>query len=410
MHTSLTCGLCHTPHPIDQLQNLCLSCGRPLLAGYDLPAIRAAGFTPEVVRSRSNRSLWRFHEVLPVDTPAEAVSLGEGLTPLLRCQRRGDFAAFDNLFIKDESFNPTGSFKARGMAAAITRAVQLGVRAVALPSAGNAAGAAASYAARAGLECHLFMPIDTPPANILESVVAGAHVYLVRGLISDCGKLVKKGCQTFGWFDLSTLKEPFRLEGKKTMGYELALDFADELNIRSGTLPLPDVILYPTGGGTGLIGMWKAFDEMERLGWIGSQRPRMVVVQAEGCAPIVRAYQAGSQFAELFPNAATVASGLRVPAAVGDFLMLRTLQESGGTAVTVSDADLMAGVHELTRVQGVYACPEGGAVWKAAQRLLQQGWLKPSERIVLFNTGTGHKYNHLISLPELPIVSESWPD
>ena len=409
MHSSLTCGLCGISHPIDQLQNLCVSCGKPLLAGYDLDAIRKGGFTPDLVRSRTVRSLWRFVEVLPVETVAHAVSLGEGLTPLLRCQRRGEFAPFENLYIKDESFNPTGSFKARGMSAAITRAVQLGVRAVALPSAGNAAGAAASYAAQAGLECHLFMPIDTPPANILESVVAGANVYLVRGLISDCGKLVKKGCQEFGWFDLSTLKEPFRLEGKKTMGYELALDFADEMNVRSGPLPLPDVIFYPTGGGTGLIGMWKAFDEMERLGWIGSQRPRMVVVQAEQCAPIVTAFRKGSEFAEMFPNAATVASGLRVPAAVGDFLMLRVLRESGGTAVTVSDADLMTGVRELSRLQGVYACPEGGAVWKAAQQLLQTGWLKSHERIVLFNTGTGHKYNHLIELPELPIVDDNWP-
>lgn len=409
VHSSLTCGLCGVSHPIDQLQNLCVSCGKPLLAGYDLDAIREAGFTPERVRSRPTRSLWRFAEVLPVATAADAVSLGEGLTPLLRCQRRGEFAPFENLYLKDESFNPTGSFKARGMSAAISRAVQLGVRAVALPSAGNAAGAAASYAAQAGLECHLFMPIDTPPANILESVVAGAQVYLVRGLISDCGKLVKKGCQQFGWFDLSTLKEPFRLEGKKTMGYELALDFADELGVRSGPLPLPDVIFYPTGGGTGLIGMWKAFDEMERLGWIGSQRPRMVVVQAEQCAPIVTAFNQGHEFAEMFPNAATCASGLRVPAAVGDFLMLRVLRESGGTAVTVSDTDLMTGVHELSLLQGIYACPEGGAVWKAAQQLLHTGWLQPHERIVLFNTGTGHKYNHLIELPELPIVDDNWP-
>ena len=409
MHRTLTCGLCEAAHPIDQLQNLCVQCGKPLLAGYDLDAIRQAGFTPDAVRARTVRSLWRFFEVLPVERPDQVVSLGEGLTPLLRCQRRGAFAPFENLFIKDEAFNPTGSFKARGMSAAISRAVQLGVRAVALPSAGNAAGAAASYAARAGLECHLFMPVDTPPANILESVVAGAHVYLVRGLISDCGKLVKRGCEKFGWFDLSTLKEPFRLEGKKTMGYELALDLADELNLKSGPLPLPDVIFYPTGGGTGLIGMWKAFDEMERLGWIGSARPRMVVVQAEQCAPIVRAFESGSKFAEMFPNAATVASGLRVPAAVGDFLMLRVLRESDGTAVTVSDADLLTGVRELARLQGVYACPEGGAVWRAAQQLLQTGWLKPHEHIVLFNTGTGHKYNHLIELPELPILNDDWP-
>lgn len=406
MHRSLTCGMCHTDHPIDQLQNLCVACGKPLLAGYDLAALRKQGFTPDLVRSRTLRSLWRFWEVLPVEDVSHAVSLGEGLTPLLRCQRRREFAPFEHLYIKDESFNPTGSFKARGMSAAITRAVELGVQAVALPSAGNAAGAAASYAAQAGLECHVFMPVDTPPANILESVVGGAHVSLVRGLISDCGKLVKRGCKEFGWFDLSTLKEPFRLDGKKTMGYELALDLAAELNITSGPLPLPDVIFYPTGGGTGLIGMWKAFDEMETLGWIGPQRPRMVVVQAEHCAPIVKAFQEGAEFAEMFPNASTIASGLRVPAAVGDFLMLRVLRESQGTAVTVTDADLMAGVDELARTQGVYACPEGGAVWKAAQQLLQTGWVKPHERVVLFNTGTGHKYNHLIELPELPILDK----
>lgn len=409
MHTSLTCGACQVSHPIDQLQNLCVQCGRPLLAGYDLDSIRDT-FTASLAQQSNVRSMWKFAPVLPVNGENEAVSLGEGLTPLLRCEQRGPFSIFDHLYIKDESFNPTGSFKARGMSAAITRAVALGVKAVALPSAGNAAGAAASYAAKAGLECHVFMPADTPPANILESVVAGADVALVNGLISDCGKLIKRGCQEFGWFDLSTLKEPFRLEGKKTMGYELALDLAVDLGCDiSGPLPLPDVIFYPTGGGTGLIGMWKAFDEMERLGWIDSRRPRMVVVQAEHCAPIVRAYQNQADFAEPFPNAATIASGLRVPAAVGDFLMLQAVRASHGTAITVTDEELMRGVHELARFQGVYACPEGGAVWVAAQKLLSTGWLKPHERVVLFNTGTGHKYNHLITLPELPLLNENWP-
>lgn len=401
MHTTLTCALTGEAYPVDRPQNLSRA-GKPLLAGYDLAALRGAGgFTPEEVARRRVRSMWRFWEVLPVDSPQEAVSLGEGLTPLLRCERRGPFAPFENLFLKDESFNPTGSFKARGMSAAITRAKALGVQTVALPSAGNAAGAATYYAAQAGMQCYLFMPEDTPPANIVESVVGGARVFLVNGLISDCGKLVRKGCERFGWFDLSTLKEPFRVEGKKTMGYELAFDFADESAGRL-RLTLPDVIFYPTGGGTGLIGMWKAFDEMQQLGWIGPERPRMVAVQAEGCAPIVKAYRDGVEFAPLFPHAHTCASGLRVPAAVGDFLMIRAIKASQGTAVTVTDAELLAGVRELARLQGVYACPEGGAVWNAAQKLLAEGWLKPHERIVLFNTGSGLKYNHLFSTEGLP--------
>ena len=401
MHKSLTCAACGADHAVDRLQNLCTTCGKPLLAGYDLGSLRGR-FTPEAIRGRSLRSMWRFWDVLPVDHPEEAVSLGEGATPLLRCERRGPFARFANLFIKDESFNPTGSFKARGMSAAVTRARQLGARTIALPSAGNAAGAATYYAAKAGLDCYLFMPQDTPPANIIESVVGGAKVYLVNGLISDCGKLVKRGCSEFGWFDLSTLKEPFRIEGKKTMGYELAFDLADAAG--SGGLKLPDCIIYPAGGGTGLIGMWKAFAEMQELGWIDAGRPRMVLVQAETCAPIVRAFDEGKEFADLFPNAATVAAGLRVPAAVGDFLMLRAVRESRGTALTVSDAELLEGVRELSRSQGVYACPEGGAVWKAAEKLLAAGWLKPQEEVVLFNTGSGLKYNHLFPVGDLPVL------
>jgi len=352
--------------------------------------------------------MWRFWEVLPVEDPSDAVSLGEGVTPLLTCHRRGPFEAFEQLFIKDESFNPTGSFKARGMSAAVTRARSLGVSTVALPSAGNAAGAATYYSRRAGMKCALFMPEDTPPANIIESSAGGADVYLVNGLISDCGKLVREGAGKYGWFDLSTLKEPFRIEGKKTMGYELAFDMADAAG--SSQLQLPDVILYPTGGGTGLIGMWKAFDEMEQLGWIGSERPRMVVVQAENCSPIVRAFESGNEHAPLFENASTVASGLRVPIAVGDFLMIRALRASGGTAVTVSDADLMEGVREISEHQGVFACPEGGAVWKAAEKLLQSGWIAPSERVVLFNTGTGLKYNHLFEPSGLPVLDHTDPD
>ena len=407
MHTSLVCAACNFQLPINCLQNLCTACGKPLVAGYDLESLRDR-FTPALIRQRPLRSMWRFWEVLPVDSPENAVSLGEGTTPLLRGTPRGPFAKFANLFVKDESFNPTASFKARGMSAAITRAVQLGVKTIALPSAGNAAGAAAYYAARAGLECFLFMPQDTPPANIIESAVAGAKVFLVNGLISDCGKLVKRGCAEFGWFDLSTLKEPFRIEGKKTMGYELAFDLAEVHGTTQ--LRLPDCILYPAGGGTGLIGMWKAFDEMQQLGWIGAERPRMVVVQAENCAPIVRAFQAGKEHAELFPNATTVASGLRVPAAIGDFMMLRVLRESRGTAVTVSDAELLEGVVEMSRYQGIYACPEGGAVWKAAEKLLAAGWLKPDEEIVLFNTGSGLKYNHLFPVDALPCIDHNDPN
>ncbi|MCY2965660.1 MAG: threonine synthase, partial [Planctomycetota bacterium] len=364
--------------------------------------------TPELIRSRSDRSLWRFWEVLPVDRPSEAVSLGEGGTPLLKCVPRGPFARFPRMYIKDESSNPTASFKARGMATAVTRAAALGVKTIALPSAGNAAGAAAYYAARAGMRCILFMPQDTPPANIIESVVAGAEVYLVNGLISDCGKLVRQGCAKNGWFDLSTLKEPFRLEGKKTMGYEIAFDMADANGTRD--LKLPDVIFYPAGGGTGLVGMWKAFDEMQQLGWIGPERPKMVLVQAAGCAPIVRAFEQNADHAELFPNAATVASGLRVPVAVGDFMMLKAVRESHGTALTVTDAELLAGVGEIARHQGIFACPEGGAVWRAACHLADTGWLSPDAEIVLFNTGSGLKYNHLFEPQGLPILDHTSAD
>jgi threonine synthase len=407
MHTTLTCAACGQTFDTGLLHNLCTSCQRPLVAGYNLAALRNT-FTPATVRARPLRSQWKFAEVLPVDHVDQAITLGEGGTPLLPCTSRGPLAPFRRLSVKDESFNPTASFKARGMSAAVTRAAALGVQTIALPSAGNAAGAAAYYASRAGMRCILFMPQDTPPANIIESVVAGADVYLVNGLISDCGKLVRQGCARFGWFDLSTLKEPFRLEGKKTMGYELAFDLA-ELRGDSG-LRLPEYIFYPAGGGTGLIGMWKAFDEMQQLGWIGSERPRMVLVQAQGCAPIVKAYDLGKEHAELFPNAATVASGLRVPVAVGDFMMLRAVRESGGTALSISDDELLEGVRELSRHQGIYACPEGGAVWKAACRLAASGWLPADAEIVLFNTGSGLKYNHLFEPRQLPVLDHTATD
>jgi threonine synthase len=388
---------------------VCESCQKPLFVLYELAAV-GVDFLPRYLRRRSLRSLWRFWDVLPIADPMGAISLGEGLTPLVPCRRTGPFARFERLYVKDESLNPTGSFKARGMSVAITRALAMGTREVALPSAGNAGGAAAAYAARAGLRCHVFMPVDTPRANIVEAHEAGAKVTLVRGLISDCGTIVRAASERYGWFDLSTLKEPFRLEGKKTMAYELALDLADTEQDSEG-VSLPDVILYPTGGGTGLIGMWKAFDEMIDLGWIrAGDRPRMVAVQAEGCAPIVRAYERGDDTAKPVPEATTVASGLRVPAAIGDFLMLRAIRESGGTAVTVTDEELLSGARDLARHQGIHACPEGGATWRAAEKLLDAGWLQASDRVVLFNTGTGLKYLETVRLPDLPVLDPSDPN
>jgi threonine synthase len=401
MHTALHCSACDRLHELAVPQNVCTACDKPLFARYNLGAIRDA-FRPALVRARANRTMWRFAEVLPVSNPTRAVSLGEGLTPLIRAEPRGDFRTFPNLWIKDESFNPTCSFKARGMAAAVSRALELGIRELALPSAGNAAGAAAAYAARAGIRVIVFMPADTPPANIIESVALRAKVYLVRGLISDAGKLVRDGCKRFGWFDLSTLREPFRVEGKKIMGYEIAMDLQAAYAAPGPTLP--DVIIYPAGGGTGLVGMWKAFDEMEQLGWIGSARPRMVAVQAAGCAPIVQAFQAGREFAEPVSDAHTVASGLRVPGAIADFLMLEIVRASHGTAIAVGDSELLAAQHDLARQQGIYACPEGGAPWAAARKLADSGWLAHDARIVLFNTGSGLKYTHLEQPPDLPVL------
>ena len=381
MHTSLECSLTGEFHEPDRLQGLSRA-GKPLLARYDLGAL--GGWTPEIVRSRRERSMWKFHEVLPVNGLSEAVTLGEGLTPFLKCVERGVFAGFGDLWVKDEGFNPTQSFKARGMSAAMTRAAAFGVQTVALPSAGNAAGAATAYAARAGIRCVIFVPEDTPPANILESACGGAQVVLVNGLISDCGRLCRAACDRFGWFDLSTLKEPFRLEGKKTMGYELAEQLA---------WSYPDWIIYPTGGGTGMVGMWKAFEEMERIGWMTpGRRPKMVTVQASGCQPIVRAFEQGTEKAAMWENAATVADGLRVPRAIGDFLILRAIRESGGTALAVPDAEMVDGMIEIGSAEGVSAAPEGGAALAAIRHLVKSGAIKRHETVVLFNTGGALKY------------------
>ena len=379
--THLECAACGLRHEARRLHNLCRDCSKPLLVRYDLEGAKGS-LTKESLKGR-RADMWRYREVLPIDRDENIITLGEGWTPLLRAERLGQRLALSELYIKDESLNPTQSFKARGMAAAVSMAKELGAKKLAVPSAGNAAGALAAYAARAGLECFIFMPNDTPRANVVECEQMGAHVTLMDGLITDCGAEVAKRKEAEGWFDVSTLKEPYRIEGKKTLGYELA----EQLN-----WTLPDVIVYPTGGGTGLIGMWKAFDEMEQLGWIGSERPRMITVQASGCAPIVQAFQEGKRFAEEFPNASTVASGLRVPRAIGDFLIIDALRASKGTAVAVSDEELVAATGEIGAVEGLFCAPEGAACVPALRKLIAAGQVNPQERVVLFNTGAGVKY------------------
>jgi threonine synthase len=369
----------------DRLANLCASCGKPLLARYDLAAA-AKGLSRDRLRRRPP-TLWRYTELLPVEDPARVLTLGEGFTPLLRAPRLGEHLRLPGLLIKEEGVNPTGSFKARGLSVAVSRALELGASDLSIPSAGNAAGAMSAYAALGAAKAHVFMPNDVPPLFIAECRAYGAEVTLVDGLITDCGRLAAEGVRDHGRFDISTLKEPYRIEGKKTLGYEVA----EQLDWR-----LPDVIVYPTGGGTGLVGMWKAFDEMESLGWIGPARPRMVSVQPTGCAPIVLAHEEGMEYAAPWEDARTIADGLRVPAAVGDFLILRALRESGGTAIAVSDEEMLAAVRLLGRTAGIFASPEGGATLAAAQRLLAQGWIAQNETVILFNTGSGLKYSHLV--------------
>lgn len=380
--THLECALCGLRHEPNTLQNLCVECGKPLLVRYDLDKA-AETLSPNSLKGRAC-SLWRYREVLPLVDDANLVSLGEGWTPIFESTRLAKTLPVKvNLLIKDEGQNPTQSFKARGMTAAITMANELGVKKVAVPSAGNAAGALAAYAAKAGMEAHIFMPSDTPHANVVECQQTGAHVTLIDGLITDCGKIVAERKEAEGWFDVSTLKEPYRAEGKKTMGYELA----EQLDWQ-----LPDVIIYPTGGGTGLIGMWKAFDEMQQMDWIGAKRPRMVTVQSSTCAPIVRALQKGERFADEFENASTVASGLRVPKAIGDFLILDAIRASGGTAVAVDDAELVAAVGEIGAATGLFVAPEGAACLPALRKLMDRGEINEGETVLLFNTGSGIKY------------------
>jgi threonine synthase len=375
------CTRCDATYESEQLWRLSPCCDRPLYARYDLDRI-AATFTPSALPGREP-TLWRYAEVLPVRDASYRLTLGEGFTPLLDVPRLAGRLGLDRVWLKDEGQNPTGSFKARGLALAVARAWELGATEVALPSAGNAGSAAAAYAAAAGLRCHVVVPKDTPRVIVEETRALGADLELIDGLITDAGARVAEGVRDHGWFDLSTLKEPYRVEGKKTMGYELF----EQLGGR-----LPDVVIYPTGGGTGLVGMWKAFDEMQRLGWIGDERPRMISVQATGCAPIVRAWEDGSREAQPWQGAHTFASGLRVPRAVGDFLILDAVRASGGAAVAVTDEAMAEAVRVIGATTGVFAAPEGGAVAAAVPLLLERGLLSADEEVVLFITGSGLKY------------------
>jgi len=383
--THLECTRCGKTADSEKLHNLC-ECGGPFFCRYDLARLRDE-WPRESLRD-APKSLWRYAPVLPVREEDYRLQLGEGWTPLLAVPRLREQMGLKNLLIKDESPNPTASFKARGLCLAISRAKELGVKKIAIPSAGNAASATAAYAAAAGIECYVFMPRDVPQIFVAECKALGAHVVLVDGLITDCAKQITEGKAREGWFDVSTLKEPYRVEGKKTMGYELAEQFNWEL---------PDVIIYPTGGGTGLIGMWKAFEEMEKLGWLeNARRPRMVTVQSTGCAPIIRAFHDGLDHAPEWKEARTIAAGLRVPRAVGDFLMLRALRESHGTAVAIDDQGILHWMKTGSALTGIFLCPEGAAAVAATAHLLKSGWLKAHERIVIFNTGSGLKYAELL--------------
>jgi len=376
----LECSECGATYNAHELHNLCVKCNAPLWVRYDLASARH-----ELDRDRCasrTASLWRWHEVLPIDDLTRRIDLGEGGTPLLRIDRLATQLGLAKVWLKDEGRNPTGSFKARGMAMAITRAKALSVKEFVVPTAGNAGGAAAAYVARAGLTIHIYMPKDAPPANINECRAVGADVHLIDGLINDAGRLAAADAKEYGWFDLATLKEPYRIEGKKTMGYEIVQDLQ---------WTLPDVIVYPAGGGTGLIGIWKAFEELEALGWIGSKRPRMVAVQPIGCQPIVTAFEQDLLACELHQNAHTIAAGLRVPKPLGDRMMLRAIRASAGMAIAVSDNDIVKMTEAMLHVEGISLAYEGAATLVAARELHDQGWLKPQEKIVCLNTGAGWK-------------------
>jgi threonine synthase len=386
LECSVPCGVDSYDPRVEQ--HLC-SCGAPLLARYDLDAARA--WKRDSLSGRAS-TMWRYRELLPLFDRQEPLTLGEGWTPLIHARRLGEELGLARLFIKDESLNPTNSFKARGLSAAVTRAAHLGARTLSVPSAGNAANALAAYAAAAGLAAKVFMPKDVKVPFIRECELYGAEIHLVDGLITDAGRIAAEKGKPLGWYDVSTLKEPYRIEGKKTMAYELG----EQLDWQ-----FPDWIIYPTGGGTGMVGMWKAFEEMERIGWKPStERPKMVSVQADNCAPIVRAFEQGAERSELWQNARTVADGLRVPKAIGDFLVLRAVRESGGTAIAVSDADMVAGMRELGSKEGISAAPEGGAALHALRVLLRENRVRPDDTVVVFNTGGALKYLDVLT-PEV---------
>ena len=383
LECSVPCGA--GPYDPRREQHLC-TCGAPLLARYDLKAARA--WRRESLAAREP-TMWRYREMMPLFDGETPLTLGEGWTPLIHAVRLGRDLGLSRLFVKDESLNPTNSFKARGLAAAVTKAASLGAKTLSVPSAGNAANAMAAYAAAAGIDAQVFMPKDVKVPFIRECELYGANVTLVDGLITDAGRIAAETGKPLGWYDVSTLKEPYRIEGKKTMGYELGEQLAWEF---------PDWIIYPTGGGTGMVGMWKAFEEMEAIGWkTPGRRPRMVSVQAEHCAPIVRAFDEGKERSEPFPDARTIADGLRVPKAIGDFLVLRAVRESGGTALAVSDADMVRGMRDLGAIEGISAAPEGGAALHAARMLADRGAIKRDDTVVVFNTGGALKYLDVIA-------------
>ena len=377
----LECSKCGVKYSKTELHNLSPCCTLPLFPQYDLEKAKSILHKKDLKSRESN--MWRYGEIMPVEFKENIISLGEGWTPLVQANRLGELKGFSNLYLKNESINPTGSFKDRGMSVAISKVKEFHLKNIAIPTAGNAGGSAAAYAAKAGQEAFIFMPNDTPKAFQVECDQYGANVEMIDGLISDCGKIVAERKEKEGWFDISTLKEPYRVEGKKTMGYELAEQFNWEL---------PDAIIYPTGGGTGLIGMWKAFDEMETMGWIGSHRPKMISVQAKGCSPIVDAFDQGLDCAQPFQNPKTSALGLRVPSAVGDFLILNSIRQSEGVALSVTDNELMTGTKQIGSSEGIFSAPEGGATVAALPKLLDRGIIKPNDQIVLFITGSGLKY------------------
>ena len=379
--THLECTYCHATYPGDEVIRLCAECSKVLYPRYDLAGARNA-LNPDELKNRPT-NMWRYFEVMPVLDEANVITLGEGFTPIFKAERLGDKIGASAVYIKDEGLNPTASFKARGLSAAVSKAKELGITKLTMPSAGNAAGAMAAYAAKGGMEAYVFMPKDAPEANQIEVSISGGDLTLIDGLISDAGILSRKRAAEEGLFDVSTLQEPYRVEGKKTMGYEIA---------EQSDWELPDAIIYPTGGGTGIVGMWKAFAEMEEMGWIGPKRPKMYAVQAEGCAPIVRAFREGAEFAEPWENAQTMAAGIRVPGAIGDYLILGAIRESGGGALTVTDDEMKYYMSLVASLEGMFICPEGAATAVALNKLLLAGDLSPDENILLLNTGSGLKY------------------